>query len=111
MFIGRIPTGGGWRVHGRAVAETIECEQPVGYDHVHSVVDDHPRLACSEVLGEEKGTTCAGFVTRAAASVAAHVITRIGRLMTDHARAYRNCLTTDDERSAALAGWVEHGNA
>jgi hypothetical protein len=75
MFIGRIPTGGGWRVHGRAVAETTKRKQPVGYDYVHSLVDDHPRLACSEVLGEEKGTTCAGFVIRAAASVAAHVLT------------------------------------
>jgi hypothetical protein len=75
MFIGRIPTtGGGWRVHGRAVAETIKCRQPVGYDDVRSLVDA-PRLACSEVLGEEKGTTCAGFVIRAAASVAAHVLT------------------------------------
>jgi hypothetical protein len=75
MFIGRIPTtGGGWRVHGRAVAETIKCRQPVGYDDVRSLVDA-PRLACSEVLGEEKGTTCAGFVTRAGASFAAHVLT------------------------------------
>lgn len=58
--LGRIPTGGGWRIHGRAAAEANKRKQPVGYDYVHSLVDDHSRLAYSEVL------TCAGFLTRAA---------------------------------------------
>ena len=90
--LGRIPDGGGWRVHGRAVAESMKCKQPVGYDYVHSLVDDHSRLAYSEVLGDEKPTTCAGFLTRAAAYFAAHGITRIERLMTDNAWAYKHSL-------------------
>ena len=37
----------------------------VGFDYVHSLVDDHSRLAYSEVLPDEKGPTCAGFLDRA----------------------------------------------
>jgi transposase InsO family protein len=56
---------------------------------VHSLVDDHSRLAYSEILPDEKGPTCAGFLTRAIAYFAAHGITRIERLMTDNAWSYR----------------------
>jgi transposase InsO family protein len=56
---------------------------------VHSLVDDHSRLAYSEILPDEKGTTCAAFLDRAAAYFAAHGITRIERVMTDNAWAYR----------------------
>jgi len=31
----------------------------LGCDYVHSPVDDHSRLACSEVLTDEKGSTVA----------------------------------------------------
>ncbi len=40
----------------------------IGYDYVHSLVDDHSRLAYSEILTDEIGTTCAAFLLRAAAS-------------------------------------------
>jgi len=56
--IGRIPDGGGWRVHGRdGIARSPAAK--VGYDYVHSLVDDHSRLAYSEILPNEKGATCA----------------------------------------------------
>jgi hypothetical protein len=90
--LGRIPNGGGWRVHGRAGAEPIKRKQPVGYDYVHSLIDDHSRLAYSEVLGDEKRITCAAFLTRAATYFANHGITRIERLMTDNAWAYHHSL-------------------
>ena len=61
----------------------------VGYDYVHSLVDDHSRLAYSEILPDEKGPTCAAFLARAAAYFAAHGIARIERVMTDNAWAYR----------------------
>ena len=65
--IGRIPDGGGWRAHRRAAASiTRDHTTRVGCDYVHSLVDDHSRLAYSEILPDEKGTTCAGFLTRAA---------------------------------------------
>jgi transposase InsO family protein len=91
--IGRIPDGGGWRAHGRAAGSTSRRRHTlVGFDYVHSLVDDHSRLAYSEVLPDEKGATCAAFLARAAAYFAAHGIPRIERLMTDNAWAYRYSL-------------------
>jgi transposase len=82
--IGRIPDGGGWRVHGRINREaTRDRTTKLGYDYVHCLVDDHSRLAYCEILPDEKGPTCAGFLTRAAAYFAAHGIPRIERVMTD----------------------------
>jgi len=147
--LGRIPDGGGWRAHGRS--EHVRG-RGIGFDYVHSMVDDHSRLAYSEILPDEKGSTCAGFVTRAAAYFADHGITRIERIMTDNAWAYRYSLravaldlgakqvfirphcpwqngkverlnrtlqaewayrqvfTSNDQRAAALAPWLEHYN-
>jgi transposase InsO family protein len=91
--IGRIPAGGGWRAHGRAARErTRDRSAKIGFDYVHSLVDDHSRLAYSEVLADEKGPTCAGFLTRAAAYFAGHGISRIERVMTDNAWAYKYSL-------------------
>jgi transposase InsO family protein len=88
--LGRIPDGGGWRVHGRSIPRD-RINGP-GFDYVHSLVDDHSRLAYSEILPDEKGTTCAAFLDRALAHFAAHGITRVERLMTDNAWAYRYSL-------------------
>jgi transposase InsO family protein len=91
--LGRIPDGGGWRAHGRAATVDHRHKSvPTGFDCVHSLVDDHSRLAYSEVLPDEKGTTCAGFLVRAAAYFAAHGIDRIERVMTDNAWAYKYSL-------------------
>jgi transposase InsO family protein len=84
--LARIPDGGGWRAHGRS--EEVRGRGN-GYDFVHSMVDDHSRLAYSEILADEKGPTCADFITRAAESFAAHGITRIERVITDNHLSYR----------------------
>jgi transposase InsO family protein len=89
--LGRIPDGGGWRALGReATVAHKHKKSPIGYDYVHSLVDDHSRLAYSEILPDEKGPTCAGFLERAAAYFRAKGVTRIERLMTDNAFAYRH---------------------
>ncbi|MFD4184155.1 IS481 family transposase [Rhodococcus sp. NPDC058514] len=151
--LGRIPDGGGWRAHGRASGSTTrDRSTKTGFDYVHSLVDDHSRLAYSEILADEKGETCAGFLTRAIDYFAGHGITTIERLMTDNAWAYRWSLravcaehgirqkfikphcpwqngkverlnrtlqtewayrqvfTTNTERAAALAPWLEYYN-
>jgi transposase InsO family protein len=88
--LGRIPDGGGWRAHGRGAGSiTRDRGSKVGFDYVHSLVDDHSRLAYSEVLSDEKGPTCAGFLQRAITYFAAHGVEKIQRLMTDNAWAYR----------------------
>ncbi len=85
--IGRIPAGGGWRVHGRS--ERVRG-RGIGYDYVHAAVDDHTRLAYAEILPDEKGPTAAGFLTRAAAWFATAGIPHIERVITDNAFAYRH---------------------
>jgi transposase InsO family protein len=88
--LGRIPDGGGWRAHGRPARDrTRDRSAKIGFDYVHSLVDDYSRLAYSEVLADEKGPTCAGFLARAAIYFTAHGIDRIERVMTDNAWAYR----------------------
>lgn len=84
--IGRIPDGGGWRAHGRS--EEVRG-RGIGYDYVHSMVDDHSRLAYSEILPDEKGPTCAAFLLRAAHYFAGHGITQIQRVITDNHLSYR----------------------
>ena len=87
--IGRIPDGGGWRVHGRQMGSTgAKKRARIGYDYIHSAVDDHSRLAYSEIHPDEKGDTAAGFIERAAAFFADHGITSIERVMTDNHWSY-----------------------
>lgn len=89
--LGKIPDGGGWRVLGRAATQAAKCRRGrIGYDYVHSMVDDHCRLAYSEIHDDEKADTCAGFVLRAAAYFADHGIERIERVITDNAFVYRH---------------------
>jgi transposase InsO family protein len=89
--IGRIPDGGGWRASGReATVAHKHKKTKIGFDYVHSLVDDCSRLAYSEILPDEKGTTCADFLTRAAAYFAAHGISSIERVLTDNHFSYRH---------------------
>jgi len=88
--IGRIPDGGGWRAHGREMGRTsAQKKARIGFDYVHSLVDDCSRLAYSEILPDEKGATCADFLRRAAGYFADHGITDIDRVLTDNAFSYR----------------------
>jgi transposase InsO family protein len=83
--IGRIPDGGGWRVHGRG--ERPVANRGLGYDYVHVAVDDHSRAAYAEILPDERGATCAGFLLRAAAWFAQHHAP-VREVMTDNAMNY-----------------------
>ena len=86
--IGRIPDRGGWRLHGRAAtADQRNKKQPLGYDYVHVAVDDHSRAAYAEILTDERGATCAGFLLRAAAWFAEHGAP-VREVMTDNAMNY-----------------------
>ena len=87
--LGRIPDGGGHKTNGREAGRPI---RGMGFDYVHSAVDDHSRLAYSEIHSDEKVATCAGFLTRAAAFFHSHGIDHIERVLTDNAWAYRKGL-------------------
>jgi transposase InsO family protein len=97
--IGRIPDGGGWRARGRQVRTAASRKARVGYDYVHSAVDDHSRLAYSEIHSDEQGDTAAGFLRRAAAFFTAVGVDGIEAVMTDNAWSY----TKSSHFSQALA--------
>jgi transposase InsO family protein len=151
--IGRIPDGGGWRAHGRGVVGRSgeRRRTRIGFDYVHSVVDDHSRAAYSEILPDEKAATTAAFFGRAVQHLAQLGIAEIEAVMTDNAWnytrsnalagtfaelgarhvlikphcpwqngkverfnrtlqtewAYRQVFTSNDDRTAALAPWLE----
>lgn len=100
--IGRIPIGGGWKAHGRS--EEVRG-RGMGFDYVHSLVDDHTRLAYSEILADEKGPTCAAFLLRAAEYFAVCGVTRIRQIMTDNHFSYKR---SNDVRDAVELLGAEH---
>ena len=87
--LGRIPDGGGWRAHGRQMGSTAALKKArIGFDFVHSIVDDHSRYAYSEIHDDETAATCAAFFARAVTAFAAAGITRIEAVMTDNHWSY-----------------------
>ena len=64
-----------------------ERRMRIGYEWVHSLVDDHSRYAYSELHRDEKAATVTGFVARGLAAFAARGIT-VTRLMSDNAWTY-----------------------
>ena len=94
--VGRIPEGGGWRVHGRdsdqhrAVDRAKAAGAKAGYVYLHSIIDGFSRLAYTEPLADEKGKTAAAFLARAKVWFAAHGITHIHRVITDNGPCYRS---------------------
>ena len=69
--IGKIPDGGGWRVHGRGSVQALKSKRGHGarivYTYLHSAVDGFSRLAYTEALDNERATTTIGFFARARA--------------------------------------------
>jgi hypothetical protein len=93
--LGKIPEGGGWRVVGRADgARNRHKHSPgrhpaIGNHYLHTAVDDHSRLAYSELLSDETGDTAAAFWTRAAGWFSSCGIT-VERVLTDNGGSYRS---------------------
>ncbi|MDF2744422.1 MAG: Mobile element protein [Actinomycetia bacterium] len=83
--LGRIPDGGGHRVHGRAPG--TPTGRGIGYDYIHSAVDDRSRVAFSQILPDESAATAALFLIEAASYFADHGV-QIQRVLTDNAKAY-----------------------
>jgi len=96
--LGNIPDGGGHRVHGRQTGDVHKRatttlrrnNKPViGYSYLHNAVDDHSRLAYSEILPDERKETAVAFWRRAQDFFAAHGIT-VKRVLTDNGACYRS---------------------
>ena len=97
--LGRIRSGGGWRIHGRgsdqfrsSVNEAIGGRR-VGYAFVHTAIDAYTRLAYSEILNDEQALTAAAFWGRAHTWFTDHSIT-VERVLTDNGSCYRSAIWT-----------------
>ena len=87
--LGRIRDGGGWKLRGlEATRRDGRRQGPAGFDFLHVAVDDHSRVAFIQARPDEKGPTCAAFISDAAAFFAGYGVT-IERVMTDNAMNYR----------------------
>lgn len=78
----------GHRVTGRA-APGAHANRGHGWDRVHVAVDDYSRLAYVEVLNDERGETCAGFLTRAIVWFQERTV-RVQRVISDNGSGYRS---------------------
>jgi transposase InsO family protein len=103
--LGVIRQGGGWWAHGRDSTQSAAARRGprVGYDYLHVCIDDYSRLAYAEVLPDETGSTCAGFITRAGLFMTGYGIT-IERVMSDNAWAYRRSNAYRDAVAALSPG-------
>jgi hypothetical protein len=105
--LGNIPDGGGWRVHGRKIGGRNSQRHPsttrtrhhspvLGYSYLHTAIDDHSRLAYTEILADETRQTAVGFWTRAHAWFTQAGITQPGitvrPVLTDNGSCYRSHL-------------------
>jgi transposase InsO family protein len=94
--LGRIKGGAGkrWRdgKHQHYNSQRTDAagirRNTVGWEYVHVAVDDYSRLAYAEVLLDEKASTAAGFLRRAAIYYRRHGIT-VESVLTDNGSCYR----------------------
>jgi transposase InsO family protein len=111
--VGRIPDGGGHRAVGRAqgirnraaTAHTgrtgrDRCPR-LGYRYLHTAIDDHSRLAYTEILPDETKDTATAFFTRAHTWFTSRGIT-IHRVLSDNGSAYRSRLWRDTLTAAGV---------
>ena len=98
--LGNIPDGGGWRYVGRQQGKRNRAATPgttrsthhnpkLGTAFVHTVIDDHSRLAYAEIHADEKAHTAVGVLRRAAAWFADHGVT-VERVLSDNGSCYRS---------------------
>jgi transposase InsO family protein len=106
--LGNIPDGGGWRYTGvtegkRNRQATLDAghadrnrygHPKVGTAFVHTVIDDHSRVAYAEIHNDEKAATAAAVLHRAVAWFADRGVT-VQAVLSDNGAAYRSHLWRD----------------
>jgi transposase InsO family protein len=99
-LLGNIPDQGGWRYVGRcqggknrvatAGKPRNRHHQPtMGTAYVHTVIDDHSRVAYAEIHDDETAATAIAVLTRAVAWYAARGVV-VERVLSDNGSAYRS---------------------
>ena len=105
--LGNVPDGGGWRYLGRQQGDQNRIatrnrtgisnayrNPKIGTAFVHTVIDDHSRVAYAEVHDDETAATAAGVLHRAVAWFAARGVV-VERVLSDNGSAYRSHLWRD----------------
>ncbi|WP_435745437.1 IS481 family transposase [Microbacterium sp. PMB16] len=99
--LGNIPLGGGWRFVGRQQggknrAATDQHRRRgkqrdplLGHAYIHTVIDDHSRVAYAEIHDDEKAETAIGVLRRAASWFADRGVT-VERVLSDNGPAYKS---------------------
>jgi len=98
--LGNIPDGGGWRYVGRVQGEkhrSATAGKPrnkhhnpmIGTAFVHTVLDDHSRVAYAEIHDDETAATAVAVLRRAVAWFAARGVTT-QRVLSDNGSCYRS---------------------
>jgi transposase InsO family protein len=98
--LGNIPVGGGWRFVGRAIGRRNRAATPginrsrhrdplLGTAFVHTVIDDHSRVAYAEIHDDETADTAIGVLRRAVSWFAARGVT-VERVLSDNGSCYRS---------------------
>jgi transposase InsO family protein len=113
--LGNIPDGGGWRYLGRqqgkqnraATAHTSgkprsKHRSPLmGTAFVHTVLDDHSRVAYAEIHDDETAATATAVLRNATAWFAARGVT-VERVLSDNGSAYRSHAWRDTCRQLGI---------
>jgi transposase InsO family protein len=101
--LGRVPDGGGWRYVGRQQGDRNRArtshrgrspysgEKTYGHSYVHTVVDDHSRVAYAEIYDDETALTSAAVLRRAVIWFAARGVT-VQAVLTDNGPCYKSRL-------------------
>jgi transposase InsO family protein len=98
--LGNIPDGGGWRYVGRAQGNRNRAATPgkprnrhwnpkMGTAFVHTVIDDHSRVAYAEIHDDETAATAIGVLRNAVTWFADRGVT-VERVLSDNGSAYRS---------------------
>ena len=102
--LGNIPDGGGWRFVGRQQGRKHREQTPgkpknayrnpkMGTAYVHTVIDDHSRVAYAEIHNDERKETAVAVLKRATAWFAARGI-KVERVLSDNGSCYKSKLWT-----------------
>lgn len=103
--LGNIPDGGGWRFVGRpqgdrnraataGKAKNAWHNPKMGTAFVHTVIDDHSRLAYAEIHDDETAITAVGVLRRAVSWFQARGV-NVERVLSDNGSAYKSRLWRD----------------
>jgi transposase InsO family protein len=98
--LGNIPVGGGWRFVGRAqggknrvatpgIRRSRRGDELLGHAYVHTVIDDHSRVAYAEIHNDETADTAVAVLRRAASWFGVRGIT-IERVISDNGSCYKS---------------------